>query len=168
MWDGVKSLIGEIQLCEKVGATAASIAMAFICIDTMTRLSLPADRETQTRADFIDWVEKYLVAHPDQPYQYRGVDVYGARCSVLHTFASVAQFHENNPDVKWFAYHDGGEHKYDPAVSAHLVMIGTASFLNDVIHAVQTFMQACMADGELRQRVETRLPQLLNTIPFKQ
>ncbi len=95
-----------------------------------------------------------------------GLDVYGARCALLHAFSAHANFHEQNPDAKKFGYHDGGRHAYDPAVNEHLVIVGTASFLNDVVHAVTTFMQACRDDAELRQRVEARLPRVLATFSF--
>lgn len=167
MWDGVKGLLAEIKRCEEVGATTAAVAMAYVSIDTMAFLSLPAGREVQGRADFIAWVDKYLTGHQDQPYQYRGLDVYGARCALLHAFGSEADFHDNNPDAKKYGYHDGGKHGYDPGVNDHLVIIGTASLINDVLHAMTAFIEACKADADLRQRVEGRLPKILATFPFK-
>ncbi len=166
MWDSITALIAEIKRCEEAGATISAVAMAYICIDTMTFLSLPVGRESQGRADFIAWVDTYLEGSEEQPYQYRGLDVYGARCAVLHAFGAVANFHQQNPDAKKYAYHDGGEHGYDPAVNEHLVIIGTASFLNDVVYAVRTFLAECINNADLRQLVEARLPRVLATLPF--
>ncbi|MGH6802709.1 MAG: hypothetical protein ACREC3_04995, partial [Methyloceanibacter sp.] len=64
-----------------------------------------------------------------------------------------------------FGYHDGGKHAYNPTQDERLVIIGTASFLNDVVHAVHAFVEACKADQELRSRVEARLPNVLATFP---
>lgn len=166
MWDGIKALIEQIKRCEKAGATTAAVAMAYVCIDTMAFLSLPADRETQGKADFIAWVDSYLRGHEDQPYKYRGLDVYGARCALLHAFGSEANFHQQNPDAKKFGYHDGGKHGYEASINEHLVIIGTASFLNDVMLAVGSFIQACAVDADLRKRVEGRLPKILANFPF--
>lgn len=69
MWDGVKALVAEIKRCEEAGAITAAVAMAYVIIDTMTFLSLPAGREIRSKADFIAWVNKYLTGHQDQPYQ---------------------------------------------------------------------------------------------------
>ena len=165
MWAGVKALVEQIKKCEQAGAITAAVAMAYVCIDTMAFLSLPVGREVQGRADFIAWVDSYLKGHHDQPYQYRGLDVYGARCALLHAFGSEADFHDKNPDAKKYGYHNGGRHVYDPAVEDHLVIIGTASMINDVIHAITAFMEACMGDADLRQRVEGRLPKILATFP---
>jgi hypothetical protein len=135
-------------------------------MDTMAYLALPTDRETQGKADFIAWVNAHLKGHEDQPYQYRGKDVYGARCAMLHAFGSESDFHEKNDDAKKFTYHDGGKHAYDPSVDERLVIIGTASFLNDVVKAIGTFLESCKADTDLRTRVEGRLPKVLTTFPF--
>jgi len=167
MWAGVSGLIAEIKRCEAAGATTAAMAMAFVCMDTLAFLSLPADRHKQSRADFIAWVDTYLKGHPDQPYQYRGLDVYGARCALLHAFSSETGYHEQYPDAKRFGYHDGGKHAFNPTQDEHLVIIGTASLLNDVIHAVGAFIEACKAEPDLRGRVESRLPLVLQTFPFK-
>lgn len=166
VWDGIIALVKEIKTCEKAGAIAASVAMAYICIDVMSMLSLPDGRSTQTRQDFVDWVGTYLKGHPDQPYQYRGIDVYGARCAMVHAFGSEAEFHAKNPDACRFGYHNGGKHVYNPDVDKTLVIIATASFLNDAVRAVQSFIEVCKADPALRARVEGRLPHVLATIPL--
>jgi hypothetical protein len=113
------------------------------------------------------WVDTYMEGHPEQPYQYRGLDMYGARCALLHAFGSEANYHQDNPDAKTFGYHDGGKHALDPQVSERLVIIGTASLMNDFIHAVGAFLEACKADPDLRARVEGRLPRVLATFPVK-
>ena len=140
--------------------------MAFVCIDAMAYLSLPTGGDTQGKADFIAWVDAHLKGHEDQPYQYRGLDVYGARCAMLHAFSSGSDFHEKNKDAKKFGYHDGGKHAFDPSVDERLVIIGTASFLNDVIQAVCDFLEGCKTDANLRSRVESRLPNVLATFPI--
>jgi hypothetical protein len=167
MWKPIGGLIQEIKRCEGAGATTAALALCYVCIDTMAFLALPADREKQGKADFMQWVDTYLTQHPDQPYQYDGVDVYGARCAVLHAFGSEVDFHQQYPDAKNFGYHDGGLHAYDPAVDDKLVLIGTASFINDVVHAVSAFLSACKEDADLRVRVESRLPRVLETFPVQ-
>lgn len=168
MVQAVMGLIKEIKRCEASGATAAAVAMAFICIDTMAFLALPAGREKQCRSDFIAWVDDYLKGDEDQLYQYSGIDVYGARCALLHAFGTETDYHQKCPDAKRFAYHDGGRHVYDPAVDEYLVIIGTASFLNDVVHAILAFAEAWKADHELCARVTARLPKVLATVPIQE
>ena len=165
MWAPIGALISEIKNCEAAGATTAAVAMSYICIDTMAFLSLAANKDKQGRTEFIEWCDKFLQCHEEQPYKYRGMDVYGARCALLHAFGSEADYHDKFPDSKKYGYHDGGKHAYDPAQDERLVIIGTASFINDVVHAVGTFMHACKDDADLRARVEGRLQQVLAAFP---
>jgi hypothetical protein len=166
MWGGLQGLVEEIKRCEAAGATTAAVCMAYVCIDTMSFLAMaPLEKTEQTRDDFIAWADTYVKAHEDQPYQYRGIDLYAARCAVLHAFSSEAKLHRQNPDVRLFGYHDGGKHMIDDKEGAKLVLIGTASFLNDVVIGLGDFVKACKADKELRERVEARLPNVLQTFP---
>jgi hypothetical protein len=166
MWKGVVGLIEEIRRCERAGATIAAVGFAFVCIDTMAFLSLPSGKSTQTRKDFIAWTDKYLKGHQTQPYQYRGIDVYAARCALLHAFGSEADLHDKDKSIIRFCYHDGGKHAYDPKLDSRLAIIGTASFLHDVVIAVEDFMKDCLADRELLLVVEGRLPKVLQTFSF--
>ena len=166
-WAGITGLVNELKRCEAAGATGAALVMAYVCIDAMAYLSMPADKSEQTRHDFIAWVDDYLRGHPDQPYQYRGLDVYAARCAVLHAFGSEAALHRGDPEIRLFGYHDGGRHMFNPAVAPNLVLIGTASLLNDVVDAVGAFLKVCQEDDALRTRVEVRLPKVLQFLPIK-
>jgi len=165
-WQTISGLGAELKRCDQCNLTTASIAMSFICIDTMANLSRPRRKPRVTRTDFIEWVDTYLEAHPDQLYKYRGKDVYAARCAFLHTYGSEAKLHQEDPEIIKFAYHDGGEHKYNPNIDKSLVLIGTKSFVNDVLIAVKDFLNECKNDLSLRQRVEERLPHVLNQVPI--
>lgn len=165
-WNAITGLVEEIKRCEECEAIGAAVTTSYVCMDTLASLARPVDKPKVTRSDFIDWVDSYLQGHADQPYQYRGKDVYAARCAVLHTYGVEAELHGEDPDIRKFGYHDGGRHSYDPSVDERLVMIGTGSFLNDVVHAVRSFLEACKADGDLRSRVEERLPGVLQTLPL--
>lgn len=165
-WKAIVGLVAEIKRCDENNFTTASIAMAFICIDTLASLSRAADKPKVTRSDFKEWVDMYLIGHEEQPYKYRGKDVYAARCAFLHTYGSEAELHENDPDTIKFAYHDGGKHEYNPEVEPSLVLIGVKSFVNDVVSGVAEFIKCCRNDNDLMQRVTSRLPNILNTVPF--
>jgi len=165
-WAGITGLIKELKRCEAAGATMGALVLAYVCIDVMAYLAMSLDKSEQTKPDFIAWVDGYLKAHPDQPYQYRGIDVYAARCAVLHAFISEAALHRRDPAIRLFGYNDGGKHVFDPAKAPNLVLIGAVSFLNDVVIAVETFLKECQEDPALRVRAETRLPKVLQSFPI--
>ena len=167
-WQGIVDLVSEVKRCDEGGIVTASIAMAFICIDTLASLARPLNKPRVTRSDFKEWVDEYLKGHTDQPYQYRGKDVYAARCAFLHTYGSESGLHDEDPDTIKYGYHDGGKHNYDPSVDPSLALIGTKSFINDVVHAVESFLDKCKNDESLRNRVERRLTHVLQIMPHPQ
>jgi hypothetical protein len=164
-WQALVHMVDEIKQCDENNITTASIAMCYICIDALANLSRPVEKAKATRKDFIDWVNTYLTAHPDQPYKYRGKDIYAARCALLHNFGAEAELHEDNLDAMKFSYHDGGKHYFDPEVDPRLVLIGAKSFTNDVIISIEKFMGACGANPDLMGLVESRLDKVFNKVP---
>lgn len=165
-WAAVSGLVAEIHREEGASHLMAGLALSFICLDAMAYLSRPAVQAAHTRAEFIAWVDTYLKGHQDHQYQYRGLDVYAARCAVLHTYGSEAALHRADPSIKLFGYHNGGRHMHDPNENSRLVLIGLLSFLNDVRIAVGEFMKDCAANPALRELVEPRLGGLLTHLPL--
>jgi len=165
-WQSIIELVSELKRCDEYGITTASVAMAYVCIDALANLSRPINKPKVTRSDFIEWVETFLKGHHDQPYQYRGKDVYAARCALLHQYGSESELHDEDPDTIKFGYHDGGKHLYNPEIENRLVIIGTKSFVNDVAHGVDSFLKKCQEDASLRQRVESRLSKVLKNFPL--
>ena len=134
--NGVMGLLNEKTKCQDAGAVSATAVMVYIGIDVMAFLSMPADQDKQGRQDFIAWVAQYLKAAPESTYQYEGRDVYGARCALLHTYSVEANYHQQNPDVKQFGYHNGGQHAYNPEINDKLVVIGINSLVHDFMGGV--------------------------------
>lgn len=164
--EAIAGLVSELKRCDEGGITTAAIAMAFICIDTLANLARSEGKQRVTRADFKSFVDEHLQAHPDQPYQYRGKDVYAARCAFLHTYGSESELHSEDADTVKFGYHNGGKHLYKLGVDPRLVLIGTKSFVNGFVHAVDSFLAKCQVDSDLRSRVESRLDGVLQASPY--
>jgi len=164
-WKALVHMVDEIKQCDANNITTASIAMSYVCIDALANLSRPAEKAKATRKDFIDWADAYLIAHPDQPYKYRGKDIYAARCALLHNFSAEAELHENDLGTIKFSYHDGGKHYFDSKIDPRLALIGAKSFTNDVVIAVGKFMDACSANPDLMGLVESRLDKVFNKVP---
>lgn len=164
-----KQMIDQLLRCEKAGATTACVMQIYVYIDALAYLGMPINRTKNTKVDFIDWVDSHLKAEAIQPYQYRGIDVYGARCAVLHTFGSEADFHQQNPTAIMFGYTDGGRHYFDQAVNPKLAIIGTASLITDFVAAVGSFIVSLkprVAVPSELSVLEERLKKIMSCLPF--
>jgi hypothetical protein len=165
---GVMNLLhDEIARCQNVDANVAAVAMVYICIDTMAFLAMPAGQTTQGKKDFISWVDTYLKADQSQPYQYRGIDVYAARCSLLHAFSAETEAHRKDPTIRHFGYTDNGLHAFNPAEAPRLVILSVAVLIYDLDKAMERFRSTWKCDLDLRARGAKRLPALYATFPLK-
>jgi hypothetical protein len=160
----ILNLLDQARRAQAAGLTIPALAMVYVGIDTMAWLSLPVERDKQGRQDFYRWVDTYLKADADQPYQYVGRDVYAARCAVLHQFATIAELHRQNDPPKKFGYLDNGPHRTD---GGDLVLISVAMLVRDYCHAAARFMEAARNDVDLKARIDSRVLELLNTTPIQ-
>lgn len=154
------NLLDQALQAQAAGLTIPALTMVYVGIDTMTWLGLPVGQERQRRQDFYRWVNTYLRADPQEPYQYEGRDVYAARCAVLHQFATVAELHRQANPPKKFGYLDNGPHRTD---GGDLVLISVAMLVRDYRHGVGLFMAAARANRDIKARIDSRVLQLLNT-----
>jgi hypothetical protein len=164
MSNGAGGYTPLIQLLSEIGkawdaeATVAALAMVYVGLDTMALLACPVGQQSQSRADFIAWVDQYLKADPASEYQYEGIDVYAARCAVLHSYGSVADLHRKANPPRKFGYTDNGLHKKDDA--ERFVIISVAVLIHDFSKAMRKFVNEIRTDPELKRRVDSRVGSL--------
>jgi hypothetical protein len=58
-------------------------------IDSMAYLNMPANQEDVTKNDFVTWADHYIKFPCKE--QLTGLDLYGARCAMLHSFGAVSK-----------------------------------------------------------------------------
>jgi len=158
----ILELYREIAKAQDADALVAALAMVFVGIDTMAWLSLPISSNSVKRDDFCSWVDTYLKADADQPYQYVGIDVYAARCGMLHSYGSLSDLHKKPNPPKTFGYLDNGPHRADGSA---LVLISIAVLIRDFGNALNVFLKSALHDADLKARIDSRIEALVATMP---
>ena len=158
----ITDLVIEISRAQDAGALVAALAMVFVGIDTMAWISLPIGKDTVTRNDFCSWVDAYLKTDSNQPYQYVGIDVYAARCALLHSYGSLSDLHKKPNPPKAFGYLDNGPHRAD---GSHRVLISIAVLVRDFGEAITKFLRSALQDSDLKSRIDSRIDALMALIP---
>ena len=138
---------------------AATLIVTYTAIDTMAFLSMPENQREVRKPDFINWVESYMQTDSNQPYQYQGIDLYGARCGIIHRYGATSRLSDSS-SCKVFNYHNGSEHIYNPEIHEDLVAISIQRFINDFFRAMRKFLRDALRNESLRQRVENRINHL--------
>ncbi len=76
--------VKAVQLCLSNHLQIPALALIYCGIDFMGNISRPEQQAEQTRGDFIRWAEKHMSCV--QRFGVSGLDLYAARCGVLHTY----------------------------------------------------------------------------------
>jgi hypothetical protein len=158
----ILDLYREIAKAQDADALVAALALVFVGIDTMAWLSLPMESNSVKRDDFCSWIDTYLKADADQPYQYVGIDVYAARCAMLHSYGSLSDLHKKTNPPKTFGYLDNGPHRAD---GSPLVLISIAVLIRDFGRALNDFLQSALHDADLKACIDSRIEALVATMP---
>ncbi len=148
--------IGEsLKCCFDNGHYVATLILIYTYIDALASLIMSPDKKEVSRQDFIFWVEKYMKTDPSQSYQYKGIDLWGARCGLVHRYSPSSKYSDNGT-CKLFAYTTEKDHKYNPDIDANLVLISIPRFFRDFIGAIKNFLDDLISNDNLRRRAESR------------
>ena len=132
-----------------------SLVIIYSTIDTCGLLDAPPQQTAATGASFKAWVKNYVLSYPG--LEFNEVDLWGARCAVLHTFTSESNLsfegkarelqyytgEKSAPHIQQFISftksHDGGKHlpvHYGDLAEA--VFGGMKAFIHDLAACCQT------------------------------
>lgn len=78
----------------------------YASIDALGLLDAPPDQVEATGETFKQWAKKYLLNQPEFPFEFNEVDLWGARCGVLHTSSSASRL-SNEGRAKELQYYAG-------------------------------------------------------------
>lgn len=160
----IMNLYQEACTAQDAGALVAALSMVFVGIDTMAWLSMPITQVDVKRDDFCRWVNAYLKADSQQAYQYVGIDLYAARCAILHHYGTTAALHAGSNPPKEFGYMDNGPHLTD---GSNMVLISIAVLVHDFGGAIRKFFEVAQKDAALKARIDSRMRKLVNTMTIR-
>ncbi len=161
----LKDIGDSIMSTLKNGHLVASLILTYSAIDCMASLIMPEDQKDVKGEDFQKWVHTYMKAHQDQPYQYRGIDLWGARCGLVHRYSPYSNLSERK-ECKVFQYHNGGGHRYDPSINEDVVLVSAPDLVRDFYGAMMVFIEAMMIDNGLFARANSRMKTLFQMAPI--
>jgi hypothetical protein len=155
----------DIKVALDNRAIGGALILTYAAIDAMAFLSMPESQKEVNGKDFINWVEKYMKTDSKQPYQYQGIDLWGARCGIVHRYGATSKISDSG-QCKIFNYHNGSEHIYNPSVDENLVAISWPRFIKDFFGAMKEFLTDIMKDEELKKKVDKRIVDLFYVSPI--
>jgi len=165
IYQGIKR---GIQVTYDNECYGACLILIYCGIDAMSYLDMPSSQEEVHDNDFIQWAERYLSPSlKNQATQITGEELYSARCGVVHTY--TVESLRTKGGSRRIGYMVGGNCSiaYDPQIDSGTVMLRLETLLDAFFTAIDKFLTEGYADKQKQPILETRLRNLLNTIPYE-
>lgn len=77
-------IFAGMHACISRRCIGSALVLCYSAIDHLSWLNLPPGRVEVGPQDFIKFADKYVI--PDSSVDCTGIDLYGARCGLLHTY----------------------------------------------------------------------------------
>jgi len=84
----IAELLSAIDLLCREGKIVPALLLIYSTIDILSSLVRKNSDQDTKKTDFIDWVQTYMLPHPD--IQISAVDLYAARCGMLHALSPTS------------------------------------------------------------------------------
>lgn len=167
----------ENFLCATVDATSALyekklyghlLIIIYSSMDTFGLLIAPSAQVSSTGDSFKNWVKKYITT-PNTNIEFNEIDLWGARCAVLHTFTSGSDLSRRGQARELVYYGGDPTSKAAQQMDAHVrAMPGGAhlpvhfeTLYNAFIQAIEPFMSdlktLCNSDPNAKKRLKNVL-----------
>ena len=153
------SVTKALGMLHSEGLTAHALVILYSTIDTLGLLGAPPGQSQASGDSFKRWVKKYLL-HAES--EYNDVDLWAARCAVLHTFTTQSKL-SNIGSARELQYFSGDKssesaiHFFSFTLSKGHVPVHVESLLRDFVDAMKEFVKDleanCLADEACMARL---------------
>lgn len=161
IYDGIKR---GIEVTLENCCYGSAVKLIYSGIDTMAYLNTPAGQLDVERKDFISWVERYIKFPCKE--QLTGLDLYGARCAMLHTYSARSKLSREGK-CRMVCYMDKGipEIRCKPGID-DLVIVSVSALADAFFKGIDEFLVVLFANKEKAAVAEERLKELMQEHPY--
>lgn len=87
--NGRRGMLTGIDVALDAQCLVSAVILMFGMIDALSALTRPMDAANTNRQVFVDWCNRYV--RPTETLSCCSMDLYAARCGVLHTYSAESQ-----------------------------------------------------------------------------
>jgi hypothetical protein len=159
--DGLKEPIRELLQRKFYGA---ALLLTLTTIDIVAWLGTPLGRTRASKHDFARWVERHIELQGNTTIS--GLEWYGARCGVLHTYSPYSDF--NSKGLRNIGYVEDMTPavRYDSAISTELVMVSIHAFVEAFLSGLDKYLIELYSDRDKAKIADERFKKMFHTYPF--
>jgi len=166
---GDRGLLRSAELLLERGAFGSAVIVTYATIDTISNLARPSGAAENNRRHFIEWCDRWLRIPSTVPLH--GIDLYAARCAVLHTYGSEAALTKSGKATP-IGYRAGKGAPpniavVDEGISSRVAIVQVEKLLAAVRTAINDCLPELFASPEQTQLTENRLQKVLGFLPYR-
>jgi hypothetical protein len=142
----------------------AAVTLTYSGIDAMAFLNMPSAQTEVTQKDFVKWAERYI-CFPCEG-QLSGLDLYGARCSVLHAHGAASRLSRKGK-CRMIGYTDQmvPEVVYRPGIRRDFVVVSIRGLVEAFFTGVDHFLVDLFANSQKASVANERFRNMHHTLP---
>ena len=140
-----------------------SAILIYSGIDSMAYLSMPESQDDVTRFDFVQWCDRYI--RPDHPHAPTSLELYAARCGVVHSHSAASRLFRDGGKVRQLFYMSDTRNPvlFDPAINKEMLLLSVPALCGWFFDGLDRFIADLRADSELARIANVRLENILHT-----
>lgn len=166
----VDGIVREVHEAWQRKSYRATLILAYTAIDAMAYLTMAADKTKATRADFVAWADKYLRfrdAKAERTLTLPGLELYAARCALVHTYGTEADLHKDGTVQRQIGYAD----EMLPEIAQkedvpNLVIVSVRGLLDALHDGIAATLKDFASNEEQRKLAATRLYGMVHHFPM--
>jgi hypothetical protein len=146
----------------------SALVLIYAGIEAMAFLDRPENQQDVHGRDFIAWTDKYIRFPCSE--QLTGLELYGARCGVLHSFSPVSRLsREQQEKCRLVGYMTKGvpEVRYKKRTDPSLVIVSITGLAEAFFKGVERFKIEKFANPLTAPLAKERLKTLFHSIPLE-
>ena len=153
----VDQLLKAIDLCLQGKLYIPGLLLIYAGFDGMAWLERPQGQYDVKQADFVKWVENYLL--PNSELKCSSVDLYAARCGLLHTgTATSSRTRSGHARKMFYTIGEKGEALFQLTLNDKKlpVFVEVHKLADALVSGIARFQEQIKADASLAELVYTR------------
>ncbi len=164
---GERGMLKGIDCCIETECLVSAVSLIYSAIDALSALTRPKSAADTKSGIFLAWVEKYMC--PTSTLGCTAMDLYGARCGVLHNYGVDSQRRRDGVAqaliYKWKSGPDPDPQRATPLPQG-AITICIEDLRKALGDAIKVFLHDVERDTDLLDRVNKHRRELLCYKPW--
>jgi len=160
----VAQLFAAIEICRDKKLILPALILVYSTIDIMAWLNRDEQHEDVKRSDFLLWVETFLL--PNTDLACTSLDLYGARCSLLHSYSAASRLsRKGEASQLFYAWGDADEEELQKLIDRDNTRDAKAVHVEKLISALKVAVQRFLATMSHTELIQLRVEKFFTDMP---